>query len=39
MSQDSDTQALANPVKVFCNIRKSLSINNLRRGLPARVTI
>ena len=34
VSQDTDNQILANPVKVFCNIRKPLTINDLRARGP-----
>jgi len=34
MSQDSDNQVLANPVKVFFNIRKPLTINDLHARGP-----
>ena len=34
MSQDINNQVLANPVKVFFNIRKALTINDLRARAP-----
>ena len=34
MLQDSNNQVLANPIKVFCNIRKALTINDLRARAP-----